>query len=56
MTQSIQDLIDLYATKFKADDFMKGITRSFQKTGSVPTFDLDGGKELCCTKQSIVTE
>ena len=45
MMQSIQDLINLYANEFKKEDFMQGIVKSFQKTGSIPTINLENGEK-----------
>jgi hypothetical protein len=45
MLQSIQDLINLYAINFKEEDFMQGIVKSFQKTGSIPTINFQTGEK-----------
>jgi hypothetical protein len=53
MLQSIQDLINLYANSFKEEDFMQGIVKSFQKTGSIPTINFETGeKEFAIYKAS----
>ena len=36
MTDGIQDLFDLFADQFQEDEFKKGVSRSFVKTGCVP--------------------